>query len=239
MAAPLTNQPRSAEVSEFLVKLKNTPSAGGDYAARGRLILAIDATASRSQTWDAACAIQGEMFEATSALGRLDVQLVYYRAFDECRASKWLSSASELHRVMGKVSCEGGETQIRRVLDHAIRETGKRKVGALVFVGDSLEEDVDLLCRLAGELGALGVPIFLLQEGHNAAAEAAFKQMADLSHGAYLAFDLAGIDRLKILLAAIAVFATGGHQALSEYGKQKGGDVLRIGTSLRRGKGPR
>src|SRR5262249_16075579 len=70
----------------------------------------------------------GEMFEAKAALGELDVQLVYYRGYDECKAGRWITSASELHRVMRHVSCCGGETQIERVLSHAIRRTGNRKV---------------------------------------------------------------------------------------------------------------
>ncbi len=101
---------------------------------------------------------------------------------------------------MRSVFCVGGETQIERVLSHAIRETGRRRVNALVFVGDAMEEKVDRLCRLAGELGLLGVPIFLFHEGRDRDAAAAFKQMASLSHGAYLSFDLASAGRLKELL---------------------------------------
>ena len=153
----LPTEARSAEVAEFLERLKKASPAhpGG----RGRLIFALDATASREPTWDRACRIQGEMFEATAALGGLEIQLVYYRGFSECKSSKWMTTAAELHRVMRSVFCVGGETQIERVLTHAIRETRARKVNALVFVGDAMEEKVDRLCRLAGELGLLGVPI--------------------------------------------------------------------------------
>ena len=156
--------------------------AGG----RGRLIFALDATASREPSWDRACRIQGEMFEATAGLGGLDVELVFYRGFNECKASRWMASAADLHRAMRAVSCLGGETQIERVLDHAIAETKKRKVDALVFVGDAMEEDVDRLCRLAGELGLLGVPAFVFHEGDDPVAARAFKQIAKLSRGAYL-----------------------------------------------------
>jgi hypothetical protein len=220
------------EVAEFIDKLKSAQPArpGG---GRGRLIFALDATASREPTWDQACRIQGEMFEATATLGGLDLQLAYYRGFNECRASRWLNTAVDLHRIMRSVSCVGGETQIERVLTHAIRETSARKVNAIVFVGDAMEEKVDRLCRHAGELGSLGVPIFLFQEGLDPPAEAAFKQMATLSKGAYCRFDLAGIDRLKELLAAVAIFASGGHQALIEYSKKKGGEVLRLTSQLR------
>ena len=107
------------------------------------------------------------MFEATAALGGLDVKLVFYRGFNECKASRWMSNAADLHRVMRAVSCLGGETQIERVLAHALAETKRQRVDALVFVGDAMEENVDRLCQLAGELGLNGVPVFLFHEGNN------------------------------------------------------------------------
>jgi hypothetical protein len=227
----LSTERHSAEITDFLDHLRRAPAhpVGG----RGRLIFALDATASREPTWDRACRIQGDMFEATAALGGLEIQLVFYRGFAECKASRWMTSADELHRVMRQVYCVGGETQIERVLSHAIRETGKRRVNALIFVGDAMEEKVDRLCRLAGELGLLGVPIFLFHEGRDRAAAAAFKQMASLSHGAYLSFDLASAERLKDLLAAVAVYAAGGYKALAAYGEDKGGAVLQLTSQLK------
>ncbi|MCZ6496659.1 MAG: hypothetical protein O6924_10845, partial [Alphaproteobacteria bacterium] len=74
-----------AAVEQFLHKVAAVPRRGG--AGRGRLIFAMDATASREPTWDQACHIQGEMFTATDALGGLEVQLVFYRGFGECKAS--------------------------------------------------------------------------------------------------------------------------------------------------------
>src|SRR5262249_14414668 len=88
---------------------------------------------------------------------------------------------------------------------------------------------------LAGELGLLGVPIFLFHEGRDRTAAAAFKQMANLSHGAYLSFDLASADRLKELLGAVAVYAAGGYRALTAYGQGKGSEVLRLTSQLREG----
>src|SRR5438067_3804757 len=148
----LPEKSRSAEVDAFLRDLQRAPAvrpSGG----RGRLIFSLDATASREPTWDRACRIQGEMFEATTALGGISVKLVYYRGFSECKASRWLTTAADLHRAMRAVSCLGGETQIERVLAHAIAENQKQRVNALVFVGDAMEENVDRLCQLAGELG--------------------------------------------------------------------------------------
>ena len=228
----LTSQRHSAEIGDFLDKLKAAPKPSG--GGRGRLIFALDATASREPTWDRACRIQGEMFEATAALGGLEIQLVFYRGFAECKASRWATSAAELHRIMSQVHCVGGETQIERVLAHAMGETGRRRVNALVFVGDAMEENVDRLCRIAGELGLLGVPIFVFHEGRDPTAAAAFRQIANLSHGAYLSFDLASASRLKDLLAAVAVYAAGGYRALADYGRDKGGEVLRLTQQLRR-----
>jgi len=94
----------SAEINAFLSEVKRlTPATG--TGLRGRLIFALDATASREPTWDRACRIQGEMFEATAALGGLDVKLVYYRGFQECKASRWMANAADLHRAMRAVSC--------------------------------------------------------------------------------------------------------------------------------------
>jgi hypothetical protein len=228
----LPTESHSAEVDAFLRDLQRAPAVrpGG---GRGRLIFALDATASRQPSWDRACRIQGEMFEATAALGGLDVKLVYYRGFGECKASRWMANAGDLHRVMRAVSCIGGETQIERVLAHAMAENQKQRVGALVFVGDAMEEKVDRLCQLAGELGLKGVPIFLFHEGGDPVAAAAFRQMAKLSRGAYLHFDLASADRLKDLLGAVAVYAAGGYRALTAYGERKGGEVLRLTSQLR------
>jgi hypothetical protein len=222
----------SAEVDAFLDQLKRAPTvhpSGG----RGRLIFALDATASREPSWDRACRIQGEMFEATAGLGGLDVKLVFYRGFNECKASRWMANAADLHRAMRAVSCIGGETQIERVLDHAIAETQKQRVNALVFVGDAMEEKIDRLCQRAGQLGLLGVPVFVFHEGRDPIAAAAFRQIAKLSRGAYLSFDTASAGRLKELLGAVAVYAAGGYRALAAYGERKGGEVLRLTAQLR------
>ena len=114
---------------------------------RGRLIFALDATMSRQPTWDTACKLQGEMFKAAGEVGGLDVQLVYFRGFGECRASRWVSDAQGLTGLMTAIDCRGGHTQIGKILTHARRETAKKKVGVLVFVGDALEEPIDTIWR--------------------------------------------------------------------------------------------
>jgi hypothetical protein len=221
-----------ADIDGFIEKVRGMPQVRTE--GRGRLVFAMDATASRAPTWDRACRIQAEMFEATAALGGLEIQLVFYRGYNECKASRWMASAPELHGAMRAVSCVGGQTQIERVLGHVLGEAKAKKVNAAVFVGDAMEENVDRLCGLAGELGLNGVPLFLFHEGDDPVAARAFRHMAQLSRGAYLRFDLASADRLKDLLGAVAVYAAGGHRALTAYGDRKGGDVLRLTAQLRR-----
>ncbi|MFQ5785369.1 MAG: VWA domain-containing protein [Alphaproteobacteria bacterium] len=220
------------EVDEFLRKVVATP-APRPAEGRGRLIFAMDATASREPTWNHACQIQGEMFEATAALGGLEIQLVYYRGFGECRHSRWLSDSRALVRSMTGVRCLGGHTQIRKVLEHAIAETKRKKVAALVFVGDCMEEDADQLCHLAGELSLLNVPVFIFHEGNEPVAARTFRQIARLTQGAYCGFDARSADQLRALLSAVAVYAAGGRRALEDYGKRAGGNVLRIARQVK------
>ena len=233
--AKLPEKSSESEVAEFLNKVAATASskAAGE---RGRLVFAMDATASREPTWDRACHIQGEMFTETAALGGLEVQLLYYRGFGECRASRWAADAEELRRLMTGVRCLGGQTQIRKVLGHAIRETGKRKVDALVFVGDAMEEDIDRLCHLAGELGLLGVPAFVFHEGGDPIVRRAFEQIARLSGGAYCPFDSGSAQQLRDLLSAVAVYAAGGRKALLDFEGRRGGGRLRLTQQLDRKK---
>jgi hypothetical protein len=203
-----------AEIDAFLAQVKGLSPAVAP-GGRGRLIFALDATMSRQPTWDSACVLQAEMFREAGAIGGLDVQLLYYRGLAECRASPWVSEPARLSALMQKIDCRGGHTQIRRVLGHARREGEGRKVQAVVFVGDAMEEPVDDLCAAAGELGLLGVPVFMFQEGDDAIAERAFREIARLSRGAYCRFSAGAAHELAELLRAAAAYAAGGRKALA------------------------
>ena len=95
-----------------------------------------------------------------------------------------------------------------------VNETAKKPVQALVMIGDALEEDIDKLCGKAGELGVLGVPLFMFQEGSEPQVRNGFQQMARLSKGAYATFDEASAQQLADLMTAVATFASGGTEAL-------------------------
>ncbi|MEZ5878028.1 MAG: VWA domain-containing protein [Tepidamorphaceae bacterium] len=214
----------NAEIAAFLDKARSmTPAPGKAPGKRGRLVFALDATMSRQPTWDTACTLQAEMFREAGKVGGLDIQLVYYRGFNECRAGKWASDAEALAGMMARIDCRGGQTQIGRVLKHVRAETKKAPVQALVFVGDAMEESVDALCAIAGELGLLKVPAFVFQEGFDPIAEQAFREIARLTGGAFCRFDPGSAAQLKQLLSAVAVYAAGGYKALADLSKSKGG----------------
>ena len=90
----------SAGVDEYKAILQRVLEARPS-GTRGRLLFAMDATASREPTWDHACSIQGEMFVAADTLGGLDVRLGFYRGFDEFKVSRWTSDGRELARTHG------------------------------------------------------------------------------------------------------------------------------------------
>jgi hypothetical protein len=202
-----------SEVDTFLTELKTLTTP--ERAMRGRLIFALDATASRQPTWDAACELQAEMFREGAASGGLDLQLVYYRGLGECRASRWISQPEQLATIMSQIACNAGHTQIGKILSHAQKEMKLLRVSALVFIGDAMEENPDDLAHEAGELGRLGVPAFLFQEGRDPEVEQTFRELARLTRGAYCRFDSGAARQLAELLRAVAVYATGGMVALA------------------------
>jgi hypothetical protein len=180
------------------------------HSSTGRLIFALDATASREPTWDTAATLTAAMFKAVTLL---DVQLVYYRGVNECRMSPWVSEGRVLTGLMSKVRCAPGETQIGKILAHARRENAKQKVSALVFIGDCCEENPVTLCAAAGRLG---LPAFMFQEGDDEQAAKVFGDIARLTRGAYCRFDQGSAKQLAELLGAVAVYAAGGQQALKD-----------------------
>ena len=224
----LPSKSNQREIDAFLQKVASTPAVKGPGQA-GRLIFAMDATASREPTWRQACRIQSQMFEQTAALGGLAIQLCYYRGLNGFNASEWLNDSDDLQQRMAKVSCLGGHTQIRKVLRHALQENNLHRVNALVFVGDCMEEGVDEICQLAGQLGIHNVPAFLFHEGGDPAAGQAFRQIAKLTKGAYCPFDAGSARQLRDLLSAVAVYAAGGRSALEDFSRG-GGDMVKLLT---------
>ncbi|MEO9522176.1 VWA domain-containing protein [Marinobacter alexandrii] len=217
-------------IEQFIHQVQKLPKGGG---VKGRLIFALDATASREATWDEACHLQSELFLAAQDLGGLAIQLCYYRGFREFKATGFVTETGQLLGLMNGVSCLGGRTQISRVLAHAVNETRTQPVKAVVFIGDCCEEPVDELCHTAGELGMLRTPVFMFHEGDDAHARAVFQQVSKLSGGAYAPFDRNSPQMLKDLMAAVAVYASGGAKALEDFSSRSSPEVKRLTKQIR------
>ncbi len=222
MAKLPTRRSSSRDIDVFLQKSRAISTVVGKQP---RLLFAIDATASRQPTWDIACHLQQQMFRETRKLGSLAVQLAYYRGFNEFYSSAWHTDSDALRSQMSTVECRGGQTQIARLLQHALKENSNATVRAVVFIGDAMEEGADRLCDLAGRCGLSRLPLFLFQEGSHPGVESCFKDMARLSGGAYARFDSNSADTLAALLGAVAKYVAGGRQAL-EHGSRDSDKLL-------------
>lgn len=225
-ALPDAQTSAAGDIAAFVAKARAmTPGKAGS----GRLIFALDATMSRQPTWDMACQLQADMFREAGSIGGLDVRLVYFRGLNECRASPWISDTAQIARLMSRIQCQGGQTQLGRVLSDARREAVASGVRAIVFVGDAMEENVDALCATAGELGLLKVPCFMFQEGNDPAAEVAFREIVRLTGGAWCRFDMGSAAQLRELLRAAAAYAAGGREALMRLAKGASGAAALLG----------
>jgi hypothetical protein len=209
-----------ASVDRFLTEVSTaqTPSVRSTH----RLLFGIDATASRQPMWDLACELHAELFAEAARAGNLAIQLCYYRGLNEFVASQWTTTPDHLREQMLSVSCRGGRTQLRRLLEHALNEATRYPVRALIFIGDCFEEDEADVLRFAGQLAIRALPVFVFQEGTNRTATRVFKSMARLTSGAHVPFDASSPEQLRRLLGAVAQYASGGRSALEEYARRIG-----------------
>lgn len=211
----------SAKELEKFIDLAHS-LAPNNSSVQGRVIFALDATASRQATWDHACHLQNKMFQATGEVDNLALKLCYFRGFQEFQSSEWLTQARQLQEIMAQVHCVAGHTQITQVLQLALNETRLDPIQAVIFIGDSLEENANTLCKLAGELGLHKTPVFIFQEGRDVTAKRTFTTITRLSGGAYHHFNRHSSELLRQLLVAVAIFASKGRDGLQRYVEHKG-----------------
>ena len=157
--------------------------------------------------------LQAQMFEEAGRTGALAVQLIYFRGLNELSHSPWLTDTRTLADMMRKVGCESGHTKYQRALEHIRKEHGTQPIAAAVLVGDMCEEEHITLRNAA--LG-LGVPLFVFQEGDDRYAASVFRELAQVTNGAYSQFSPDSARELGELLRAVAAFATAGLAALAD-----------------------
>jgi len=214
------------EVEALLRQVAKTPVrvTGG----RGRLIFAMDATASRKPTWDRAAQIQAAMFSESAELGGLEVQLCYHSGALGFECPPWYKEISALRACMTGVSCAAGLTQIGRVLHHAEEESWRARANALVFVGDCAEENADELAGLAGRLSLLGLPAFVFTRRGRSRSGAKLPPDRTPERRYLLSLRREQPRTPRDLLSAVAAYATGGRVALEHFGNKRSGEALRL-----------
>jgi hypothetical protein len=213
----------SGKLAEFMVRVKERPPSR-------RIAFIVDATASRESTWDLASKLQVEMFETTAALGSIQLQLTFFRGADsaaECKHSPWVSDGHTMAKLMRKVSCVGGYTQIERALRHVAAEHRQSPIGAVVYIGDCCEESAGTLYDAAS---GLGVKLFVFGEGADTHATPIFRRLAEITKGAYAPFDPGSATQLRELLRAVAAYAAGGTAALQD---QRSGEAVKLLAQLK------
>jgi len=188
-----------------------------------RLGFVIDATGSRSSTWEQAQAIQRRMFAATARVKAIKVRLVHFGG-RILTSHGWMDDADKLAAEMSGVHCETGLTQIIPALHSFVDEPKDMRADAIILIGDSYEEFHLDAARVATALGQAGIRIYAFLEGEDAFAEEMFRKLADGTGGRFARF---GEDLpLADLCTGVAMLTAGGARALKRLPNKSARQLL-------------
>ncbi len=193
-------------------------------AGRPRLLLAVDATASREPAWVTAKQVTDSLFSAVP--DGLDVGLAVHGGSEVHTWTDFSADAAHLRDRAASVRCKGGVTRLVEVLDRA-RLVERLKVA--VYIGDVFEEALPEAVAAAKALRLKGCRVIVLHDTADSSARehrSAFDAIADASGGCVLPFEAGSVDRLRELLEALAVLAAGGLKLLRQKRKALPGAVL-------------
>ena len=114
------------------------------------------------------------LFDVATEDATFALQLCYFRGLMEFEATPWMTKPGPLLDALNAVYCQGGATQIARVLRHALGEfQGSSSIKAIVYIGDACEESIDTLNALAVQCRLARRPLLLFREGSDATASPA------------------------------------------------------------------
>jgi hypothetical protein len=198
---------------------------------RPRLIFGFDATASREPAWDAARKVTDSLFRALP--GELDVALAVHGGSLLHTFTDFTSNPATLRDRAAAIRCISGRTQLLPILSRALAAPGVRVV---TYIGDVFEESPGRGRRLADAMGASGIRLIVLHDVADWLARRdaeLFQDLARRTSGCVLPFDANAPDRLRELLAAVAVYAVGGTDLLEQKRADLPGAALLL-SHLRR-----
>lgn len=186
---------------------------------RARMVLAVDATASRARAWKASQEVMGAMF--TALPGELDVALAVHGGGKVQTFTGFMPDVKSLRRIAARVTCKGGYTKLLEIFERVLK---LKRVRVVVYVGDVFEESRPYALRLAKMLAAKDTRVIILHDTVHTDARYSgsldhddgevFRQIAAITGGAVLPFDASALDRLSELLQAVSVLAVGGPELL-------------------------
>jgi len=179
---------------------------------RARLVLAFDATASRSAAWATSTALIDALLAALP--GQLDVALAVHGGSKLHTFTRFEQDANKLRDRVAGVRCQAGETRLLDILARVLATDG---VSTVVYVGDMFEESKGQARKLAAALAARNIRLIVLQDSDciGNPERGIFAEMTALTGGALLPFDASALPKLRNLFEAVAVLAVGGAEMLT------------------------
>jgi hypothetical protein len=207
-----------------LLAPRAVPPVPAHASLRPRLVFGFDATASREPAWATARQVTDALVRALP--GALDVALAVHGGGRLHTFTDFTANPATLRDVAASIRCASGRTQMLPILARAIAAHGVRVV---TYIGDVFEESPTRGRKLADEMGRLGIRLFVLHDvaDWNARRDAElFQDLARRTGGCVLPFDASAPDRLRDLLAAVAVYAVGGTALLEQQRRTQPGAAL-------------
>ena len=198
---------------------------------RGRAVrigFVIDATASRSGTWETAQTTQARMFRAVAGLRSLSLRLIHYGG-NTLTDHGWSNDPRALAAAMAKVRCESGLTQILEALSVFIDGPAEQRTNAVILIGDSFEEDAQKAQALALVLKTKGIKVFAFLEGEDWTAETVFRRFADITGGLFVR--LGEELPLADLCEGVALLTADGKRGLKHLGNRRAKQLLLTGPA--------
>jgi hypothetical protein len=198
---------------------------------RPRLVFGFDATASREPAWETARKVTDSLFRALP--GELDVALAVHGGSLLHTFTDFTANPAMLRDRAAAIRCISGRTQMLPILSRALVAPSVRVV---TYIGDVFEESSAKGRKLADAMGARGIRLIVLHDVADWLARRdaeVFQDLAWRTGGCVLPFDANAPDRLRELLAAVAVYAVGGTDLLEEKRADLPGAALLL-SHLRR-----
>jgi hypothetical protein len=203
-----------------------TTAAGLPQA--GNLGFIVDATASRKAAWAEAKTILRRSFQKSAPFGKLTLRLVHYGG-GKMTPHPWSDNPDAVAAIMDKVDCVSGSTQIIPSLEIFLDDAEKKVTKNIILSGDSFEEDIEKLKKIAERLAKESIRVFAFLEGNDPTATIAFQALAETTGGLFKPFD----GDMPDICAGIAMQTVGGRAALAHLPNARARQLLLSGPQIK------